>query len=46
MQWTLQDLMSTVSYIRDGNDMLSQGLYLDMPAWHYHVFELKKIMTT
>jgi len=25
---------------RDGNDLAAQGLYLDMPAWGYHVFRL------
>ena len=36
----LSDLMRPASYDRDGNDILSRGLYLDLPAWGYHVFEL------
>ena len=28
------------SYDRDGSDLVSRGLYLDMPAWSYHVFEM------
>jgi len=36
----LKDQMSDASYDRDGNDLLSRGLYLDLPAWGYHVFEL------
>ncbi len=36
----LKDLMSTACYDRDGDQLLSQGLYLDVPAWGYHVFEL------
>jgi hypothetical protein len=36
----LKDLMSPAGYDRDGNDLLSRGLYLDMPAWSYHVFEV------
>jgi hypothetical protein len=32
--------MSTALYDRDGNDLLSRGLFLDMPAWGYHVFEV------
>ena len=36
----LQDLMSEAVYDRDGNDLLSRGLYLDMAPWGYHVFEL------
>ncbi|MGH7184610.1 MAG: alpha-amylase family glycosyl hydrolase, partial [Nitrospiraceae bacterium] len=36
----LKDQMSDASYDRDGNDLLSRGLYLDLPAWGYHVFEM------
>jgi glycosidase len=36
----LQDKMSAVVYDRGGNELLSRGLYLDMPAWSYHVFSL------
>jgi hypothetical protein len=36
----LKDLMSEVSYDRDGNDLLDRGLYLDVPPWGYHVFEV------
>jgi len=36
----LGDLMSPVLYERDGNDLASRGLYLDMPAWGFHVFEV------
>ena len=36
----LKDLMGIASYDRDGNELLSRGLYLDLPAWGYHVFEL------
>jgi len=35
-----KDLMSTVCYERDGDDLLSHGLYLDVPSWGYHVFDL------
>jgi hypothetical protein len=37
------DLMSTASYDRDGNDLISRGLYLDIPAWGYHIFELERL---
>jgi Alpha amylase, catalytic domain len=37
----LTDLMSATVYDRDGTDMSSRGLYLDMPAWGYHIFEMK-----
>jgi hypothetical protein len=36
----LQDLMSETSYEREGDDLLTQGLYLDLPAWGFHVFGL------
>jgi hypothetical protein len=35
-----KDLMTPASYERDGDDLQSRGLYLDLPAWGYHVFEL------
>jgi hypothetical protein len=34
------DLMGPARYDRVGNDLISQGLYLDLPAWGYHVFEM------
>jgi hypothetical protein len=30
----------TTTYERDGNDLDRRGLYLDLPAWGYHVFEV------
>ena len=35
------DLMSPASYDREGSDILSRGLYLDLPPWGYHVFEVR-----
>jgi hypothetical protein len=35
----LRDRMSADTYDRDGSDLLDRGLYLDVPAWGYHVFE-------
>ena len=35
-----RDLMSIAQYDRDGNKILSEGIYLDMPAWGYHIFEI------
>ncbi len=34
----LQDLMSDTRYEREGDDLLNQGLYLDLPPWGFHVF--------
>ncbi len=36
----LQDLVGTFSYDGDGGDLLTNGLYLDMPGWGYQVFEI------
>jgi hypothetical protein len=41
--WRLQDQMSDVVYDRDGIDLTGRGLYLDLPAWHYHVFHLERL---
>ena len=35
-----RDLMGTESYDRDSDEVFSRGLYLDLPAWGYHVFEV------
>jgi Alpha amylase, catalytic domain len=37
-----KDLMSAASYDRSGSDVVSQGLYLDLRPWNYHVFEIKR----
>jgi hypothetical protein len=39
----LRDLTGPAAYDRDGDDLTGRGLYLDMPAWSYHVFELAPI---
>jgi hypothetical protein len=39
----LQDLLSPVSYDRDGSSLISTGLYLDLPAWGRHVFVVSTI---
>jgi hypothetical protein len=36
----LRDLMGPAIYDRQGDEILLRGLYLDLPAWGYHVFEL------
>jgi hypothetical protein len=35
-----QDLMSSAAYEHKGDDLQSRGLYLDMPGWGYHVFQV------
>ena len=44
-QWRLTDLTGSAVYDRDGNELLSKGLYLDMGPWQYHVFEIHDIAT-
>jgi hypothetical protein len=36
----LQDLLSSARYERSGADLLSKGLFLDLPAWGYNAFTL------
>jgi hypothetical protein len=36
----LQDLLSATRYERDGHELVSRGLYLDLPPWGYHAFEV------
>jgi glycosidase len=38
--WNLRDLLGDAVYERDGNDLQSRGLYLDVPPWGFHVFEM------
>ena len=35
-----RDQLGPASFDRDGNDLMSRGLYLDMPPWGYHAFEV------
>jgi hypothetical protein len=39
----MQDLLSPIAYEHRGDEVLSRGLYLDLPAWGYHVFQLTTI---
>jgi hypothetical protein len=41
--WTLEDLMGDQAYERDGSQLVSEGLYLDMPEWGYHVFRFQQV---
>jgi len=34
------DRMGSAVYDRQGSDVVSRGLYLDLPAWGYHVFDV------
>jgi hypothetical protein len=39
----LKDQMGSASYDRDADELASRGLYLDLPAWGYHVFEMSTL---
>ena len=36
----LADLLGSARYQRDGDELASRGLFLDLAAWGYHVFEV------
>jgi hypothetical protein len=36
----LADLMGPTRYDREGSDLMSRGLYLDLPPWGHHVFKI------
>jgi glycosidase len=38
--WLLKDLLSEAEYTRDGDALLSSGLYLDVPAYGHHLFKI------
>ena len=40
--WRLRDVLGDAVYDRDGADLAARGLYLDMPPWGYHAFELDR----
>lgn len=40
--WRLRDLAGDACYQREGDSLAQEGLYLDVAAWGYHVFELRE----
>jgi hypothetical protein len=42
-QWRFQDQMAEAVYDRDGGDLQSRGLYMDVPAWNVSVFSITKL---
>ncbi|HAM51900.1 MAG TPA: alpha-amylase [Nitrospiraceae bacterium] len=38
--WRLVDALSGTTYDRDGDEMLSPGLYVELGPWNYHVFRV------
>lgn len=41
--WRLNDQLASACYDRDGSELQSNGLYLDVPAWRAHVFSVKNL---
>lgn len=41
--WRLRDQMSGAVYDRDGRELSSRGLYLDIPPWARHVFRVQTV---
>jgi hypothetical protein len=40
--WELHDALGEATYTRDGASLSTRGLYLDVPAWGYHAFEVRR----
>jgi hypothetical protein len=40
-RWQLRDLLGAADYERDGDELQTRGLYLDMAPWCCHVFEMR-----
>jgi hypothetical protein len=38
----LQELVSGTGYEREGDNLLNRGLYLDLPAWGFHLVDMVK----
>jgi glycosidase len=41
--WLLRDRLGPAGYEREGADLARHGLYLDVPGWHYHLFEVRPL---
>ena len=42
-RWRLTDLLGDANYDHDGNEFESRGLYLDLPPWGHHLFEVSAL---
>ena len=43
-RYLLEDQLSAARYEREGDDLAGQGLFLDLPAWGYHLFTMVEIV--
>ena len=39
------DLLADIAYDRPGDDLLVRGLYVDLPAYGYHLFRVTREAT-
>lgn len=42
-EWRLLDLLSGATYDRDGNQIISPGLYVELQPWSFHFLEFARI---
>ena len=41
--WRLVDVVNEQQYVREGDELTGRGLYVDLPGYGYHVFELQTV---
>jgi glycosidase len=41
-KWVLSDVLSGVTYRREGDSLAESGLYIDLAPWAYYVFEVTR----
>ena len=41
--WRFQDRLGKAIYEREGDELFLRGLYLDLPAWGYHGFDVNPV---
>jgi hypothetical protein len=41
--WRLTDRMGSAVYDRQGDDLAGRGLYVDLPAWGYYLFDVRAV---
>ena len=40
-RWELFDVLAEATYVRDGDEMVSPGLYVDLQPWCYHLLRFR-----
>ena len=41
-EWALSDLRTDDVFVRDGTSLVTEGLYVDLPAWGTHLLDVQK----